>query len=96
MEFSKEKREQIKQRIRRIIGEQLGVSVDILTPETCFTDDLGADSLDSVEIIMELEEEFDEKDSDFSISDEESEKLKTVGEVEEFIIKKLEGDSSEK
>src|SRR5687767_9446787 len=59
-----------------IVCGQLGVSRDKVTPETHFINDLGADSLDTVELVMELEEEFD-----ISIPDEDAEKIATVGEA---------------
>ena len=67
-------------RIKQIIAEQLGVDEEDVTPEASFVDDLGADSLDLVELIMAMEEEFDIK-----IEDEEAEKIKTVQDVISFI-----------
>ena len=67
-------------RIKEIIVEQLGVEPDIVTMEASFIDDLGADSLDIVELIMALEEEFD-----MEIPDEEAEKISTVGDVIDYI-----------
>ena len=58
------------ERIRKIIVEQLGVSAEEVTPDASFIDDLGADSLDTVELVMALEEEFD-----IEIPDEEAEKI---------------------
>jgi acyl carrier protein len=63
-----------------IVCDQLGVSRDKVTPETSFVNDLGADSLDQVELVMELEEEFD-----LSIPDEDAEKIQTVGEAIKYI-----------
>lgn len=63
-------------RVKEIIVEQLGVSADQVTPEASFVDDLRADSLDTVELVMALEEEFD-----LEIPDEEAEKIKTVGDA---------------
>jgi len=63
-----------------IVCDQLGVSRDKVTPETHFINDLGADSLDTVELVMELEEEFD-----ISIPDEDAEKIATVGEAIKYI-----------
>ena len=68
------------ERIRDIIVEQLGVEPDEVTEQSSFIDDLGADSLDIVELIMALEEEFD-----MEIPDEEAEKISTVGDVIEYI-----------
>jgi acyl carrier protein len=70
----------IEQRVKEIIVEQLGVKPDQVTPEAKFIEDLGADSLDTVELVMALEEEFDAE-----IPDEEAEKLQTVGEVTKYI-----------
>ena len=63
-----------------IVCDQLGVSRDKVSPETSFVNDLGADSLDQVELVMELEEEFD-----LSIPDEDAEKIQTVGEAIKYI-----------
>ena len=70
----------IEQRIKEIIVEQLGVNADQVTPEAKFIEDLGADSLDIVELIMALEEEFGSE-----IPDEQAEKLLTVGDVTKYI-----------
>lgn len=67
-------------KIKDIIVEQLGVEPDEVTEQSSFIDDLGADSLDIVELIMALEEEFD-----MEIPDEEAEKISTVGDVIEYI-----------
>jgi acyl carrier protein len=67
-------------RVKRIIVERLGVEESEVTPEASFKDDLGADSLDVVELVMELEDEFD-----LEISDEDAEKITTVGEVVQYI-----------
>jgi acyl carrier protein len=70
----------VEQGVRRIIVEQLAVSEEEVTPEASFVDDLGADSLDQVELVMALEEEFN-----IEISDENAEKLKTVGDAVKYI-----------
>ena len=70
----------IEERVKKITVEQLGVSEDEVTNEASFVDDLGADSLDTVELIMELEEEFG-----LEIPDEEAEKLATVGDAVTYI-----------
>ena len=67
-------------RLKKIIVEQLGVDEVDVKPEASFVDDLNADSLDLVELIMSLEEEFG-----MEISDEEAEKIKTVGDAKEYI-----------
>ncbi len=72
--------EQVKRRLKEIIAEQLGISEDEIVPEASFVDDLGADSLDLVELIMALEEEFD-----MEISDEDAEKIQTVQDAINYI-----------
>lgn len=68
------------ERVTDIVSEQLGVDKDKITPDTSFVNDLGADSLDTVELVMELEEEFD-----VNIPDDAAEKIQTVGQAVEFI-----------
>ena len=70
----------IDQRVKDIIVEQLGVKPDQVTPEAKFVEDLGADSLDIVELIMALEEEFG-----IEVPDEQAEKLLPVGDVVKYI-----------
>jgi acyl carrier protein len=70
----------IDQRVKDIIVEQLGVKPDQVTPEAKFVEDLGADSLDIVELIMALEEEFG-----IEVPDEQAEKLLNVGDVTKYI-----------
>ncbi len=72
--------ENVQERVKNIIVEQLGVEADQVKPEAQFVNDLGADSLDTVELIMALEEEFD-----VEIPDEKAEKIKTVGEAISYI-----------
>lgn len=72
--------EEIAERIKTIIVEQLGVGLDEVTPEASFIEDLGADSLDIVELIMALEEEYD-----MEIPDEDAEKIQTVEDVISYI-----------
>ena len=72
----------VKERVIDIVAEQLGVSKDQITPETSFVNDLGADSLDTVELVMELEEEFD-----INIPDDAAEKIQTVGQAIDYIEK---------
>jgi acyl carrier protein len=74
----------IEQRIKDIIIEQLGVTADQVTPEAKFLEDLGADSLDTVELVMALEEEFKTE-----IPDEEAEKITTVQQAIDYITKNL-------
>ena len=71
---------EIATRVKSIITDKLGVEESQVTPEASFTNDLGADSLDTVELIMELEKEFD-----LQIPDEEAEKIVTVGDAIAFI-----------
>lgn len=73
-------REEIQSRVTKVVSEQLGVEEAKITAEAKFMDDLGADSLDTVELVMALEEEFD-----CEIPDEEAEKLKSVGEALDYI-----------
>ena len=70
-------------RVKQIVAEQLGVEEDDITNETHFIDDLNADSLDIVELIMALEEEFE-----LEISDEDAEKITTVGSAVKYIEEK--------
>lgn len=71
---------EIQSKVTEIIVEKLGVSAAEVTPEASFTEQLGADSLDTVELIMEFEKEFG-----LQIPDEEAENIKTVGEAVEYI-----------
>lgn len=66
----------VEERVVDIVAEQLGVEKDQIKRETSFVNDLGADSLDTVELVMELEEEFD-----INIPDDTAEKIETVGQV---------------
>lgn len=72
----------IQDRVIDIVAEQLGVEKEKVSRETSFVNDLGADSLDTVELVMELEEEFD-----ITIPDDVAEKIQTVGQAIEFIEK---------
>jgi len=73
----------LEERVKGIIVEQLGVNAEQVTPEASFIDDLGADSLDTVELIMAFEEEFGAE-----IPDDEAEKLTSVGKVIEYLAGK--------
>ncbi len=70
----------VAERVTDIVAEQLGVDKEKVNPETHFINDLGADSLDTVELVMELEEEFD-----INIPDDAAEKIETVGQAIQFI-----------
>jgi len=72
--------EEVFEKVKGIIVNQLGVADTAVTPEASFIDDLGADSLDIVELVMALEEEFD-----MEIPDEDAEKVVTVGDVVDYI-----------
>ena len=76
----------IAKRVKEIVAEQLGVEESLVVPEASFMDDLGADSLDTVELVMALEEEFS-----VEIPDEEAEKITTVKIAIEHIQKALNG-----
>ncbi len=71
-------------KVKDIISEQLGVKKEEIKPESSFIDDLGADSLDTVEVVMALEEEFG-----IEIPDEDAEKITTVGEAVKYISNKI-------
>ncbi len=70
----------IEQRVADIIAEQLGVSKEEVVPEASFIDDLGADSLDIVELVMAMEEEFD-----IEIPDDDAEKIQTIGDAVAYV-----------
>ena len=72
-------------RVRKIIAEQLGVEESEIQPQTSFVEDLNADSLDLVELIMSLEEEFSKEGKNIEISDEDAEKIATVQDAVNFI-----------
>jgi acyl carrier protein len=71
----------LEQRVAKIIAEQLGVEESEVVPEASFVDDLGADSLDTVELVMALEEEFG-----VEIPDEDAEKITSVGDAVKYIV----------
>ena len=68
------------EKVQEIISEQLGINADDITPESSFVDDLGADSLDIVELLMAFSDEFD-----VEISDEDAESIETVNDVLEYL-----------
>lgn len=72
------------EKFKEIIVDRLGVDPNEITPEAAFIDDLGADSLDTVELVMAFEEEFD-----IEIPDEDAEKLTSVGKAQEYLEKRL-------
>ncbi len=76
-----------KEKVKEIIINQLGVNADEVVEDASFIDDLGADSLDTVELVMAFEEEFNQE-----IPDEEAEKLKTVGDAIKYIEEKVKGE----
>ena len=76
--------ENVEERVLNIVCEQLGTSRDKITRATSFINDLGADSLDTVELVMEFEDEFD-----INIPDEDAEKIQTVGDAVQYIESKL-------
>ena len=74
----------VEEKVKDIIAEELGVEREKLTPEASFMEDLGADSLDTVELVMAFEKEFD-----IDIPDEDAEKLRTVGDALKYLNDKL-------
>ena len=74
----------VAEKIKSIIAEQLGVKPEEVTPQASFIEDLGADSLDTVELVMALEEEFG-----IEIPDEDAEKMATVGDAAKYIDEKI-------
>jgi acyl carrier protein len=75
----------VEERISQLIVDQLGVSMEEIRPEVSFLDDLGADSLDIVELVMAMEEEFD-----VEIPDDDAEKIQTIGDAFAYIKEKVE------
>jgi len=77
-------REELLKKLKAIVSDKLSISEDQITEDASFIDDLGADSLDTVELVMALEDEFD-----LDIPDEEAEKLTTVGKTIDFVLEKI-------
>ncbi|MEE9584578.1 MAG: acyl carrier protein [Candidatus Brocadiales bacterium] len=73
----------VAERVVELVSKQMGIDAQKVTPKTSFVNDLGADSLDTVELIMEFEDAFD-----MNIPDEEAEKIQTVGDAIEYIEKR--------
>ncbi|MCD8162737.1 MAG: acyl carrier protein [Synergistaceae bacterium] len=76
--------EEVQSKLKEIVMDRLNAEEDLIKPEASFVEDIGADSLDIVELIMGIEEEFD-----IEIPDEDAEKLTTVGEAMEYVKTKL-------
>ncbi len=76
--------DKVEEKVKKIIAENLGVEEDEVVPEASFVDDLGADSLDTVELVMAFEEAFE-----IEIPDEDAEKILTVGKAVDYIKEKL-------
>jgi acyl carrier protein len=77
-------REELLKKVKAIVADKLSISEDQVTEEASFIDDLGADSLDTVELVMALEDEFN-----MDIPDEEAEKLTTVGKALDYVLTRL-------
>jgi acyl carrier protein len=77
-------REEILKKVREVVADKLSISEDQVTESASFVEDLGADSLDTVELVMALEETFG-----ISIPDEEAEKISTVGKAVDYIVNRL-------
>ncbi len=73
------------ERVRKVVVDRLGAAEDTVVPEAAFTDDLSADSLDLIELIMAFEEEFTEGDESLKITDEEAESIRTIEDAVNFI-----------
>jgi acyl carrier protein len=79
---------EIQKRVKKIVVEQLGVKEDEVTEDASFVDDLGADSLDTVELVMALEEEFETE-----IPDEDAEKIVTINDAVKYIVTRMEKET---
>lgn len=82
------KTNEIETRVKKIVVEQLGVKEEEVTQDASFVDDLGADSLDTVELVMALEEEFETE-----IPDEDAEKIVTIRDAVNYIVARMEKES---
>jgi acyl carrier protein len=82
------KTNEIEARVKKIVVEQLGVKEDEVTTDASFVDDLGADSLDTVELVMALEEEFETE-----IPDEDAEKIVTIKDAVNYIVGRMEKET---
>jgi acyl carrier protein len=82
------KTNEIEARVKKIVVEQLGVKEDEVTVDASFVDDLGADSLDTVELVMALEEEFETE-----IPDEDAEKIVTIKDAVKYIVERMEKET---
>ena len=76
----------VMERVRETVADKLGVDKSEVVPEASFTDDLNADSLDLVELIMAFEEEFGNDDSPLEISDEDAERITTVQQAIDYLV----------
>ena len=83
-------RQELEQKVKEVIAKQLGADESKLTPEARFSEDLGADSLDTVELVMAFEQEFKDQ-LQGEIPEADAEKLRTVGSVIDYICSKTEG-----
>ncbi len=81
---------EIETRVKKIVVEQLAVKEDEVMPDASFVDDLGADSLDTVELVMALEEEFETE-----IPDEDAEKIITINDAVKYILSRMEKETKE-
>lgn len=78
----------VEERVKSLVADRLGVSEAQVTPEASFTEDLNADSLDLVELIMAFEEEFSDDENNLEISDEDAEQIRTVQNAVDFLKSK--------
>ena len=83
----------VEERVKSLVADRLGVNEDQVTPAASFTEDLNADSLDLVELIMAFEEEFSDDDNALEISDEDAEQIRTVQNAVDFLKSKGAQDS---